>query len=199
MTSKLAPPPLPGAWMPDDYGLRSWAYDLSAESRTPGDMPSEAGRLYLVGVPLRTVGTVSKLAVHVMGYDKPKSTVTAAYLGIYDRDLKRVAQTASVISSLPETHNIGGQLATFNLTAPVQLAAGSYYVAILIKGTGTTVPYLAATNWAGNGTTSGARPTDTRGVYRWLQTSSTTLTTLPTTLALADMTDGQTCYWAGIG
>ncbi|MEU7046030.1 hypothetical protein AB0A77_33940 [Streptomyces varsoviensis] len=194
-----APAPLPGAWMPDDYGLRSWAYDLSAESRTPGDMPSEAGRLYLVGVPLRTAASVSKLAVHVMGYDKPKSTVSTAYLGIYDKNLKRVAQTANIPSALPETHNIGGQMAVINLPAPVDLAAGSYYVAILIKGAGTTVPYLAATNWAGNGTISGARPVDTRGVYRWLQTSSTTLTTLPATLALADMTDGQTCYWAGIG
>ncbi|TBO55574.1 collagen-like protein, partial [Streptomyces kasugaensis] len=68
-------PALPGTWMPDDYGLKSWSYDLGATSRTPGDMPSEAGRLYLVGVPLRTASTITKAAVHVMGYDKPNSTV----------------------------------------------------------------------------------------------------------------------------
>ncbi|MFE7316400.1 hypothetical protein ACFU7T_25410 [Streptomyces sp. NPDC057555] len=195
----VAAPAVPGTWLPDDYGLRAWSYDLGAGSRTPGDMPSEAGRLYLVGVPLRSAATVSKAAVHVMGYDKPNSTVTAAYLGIYDKNLTRVAQTANVTAQLPETHNMGGQLAGLPLSAPVSLAAGSYYVAILIKGTGTAVPYLAATNWGATSTTSGARAADVNGVHRWLQTSSTTLTTLPASLKLTDMTEGSTCYWAGLG
>ncbi|MFG2226938.1 hypothetical protein [Streptomyces sp. NPDC048644] len=190
---------LPGTWLPDDYGLKAWAYDLSANSRTPGDMPSEAGRLYLAAVPLRTAETITKAAIQVMGYDKPNSTVTAAYLGIYDKNLKRVAATANVTAQLPETHNAGGQLAVFNLATAVALPAGSYYVAILIKGTGTTVPYIAATNWGSSATTSGAKPIDINGVYRWLQTTSTTLTTLPATLTLGGMTDGQTCYWAAIG
>ncbi|WP_165484764.1 hypothetical protein, partial [Streptomyces kasugaensis] len=124
---------------------------------------------------------------------------SAAYLGIYDKNLARVAQTANVTSSLPETHNIGGQIAVFNLSASVSLVAGSYYVAILIKGTGTTVPYIAATNWAATATTSGAKTADVNGVHRWLQTTSTTLTTLPTTLTLAGMADSQTCYWAALG
>ncbi|MFK0296677.1 phage tail protein [Streptomyces sp. NPDC090442] len=192
-------PVLPGTWVPDDYGLRAWSYDLGACSRTPGDMPSEAGRLYLVGVPLRTPATISRVAVHVMGYDKPNSTVSAAYLGIYDKNLARVAQTGNVTSSLPETHNMGGQLATFNLSTPVNLAAGSYYVAILIKGTGTAVPYLAATNWNASATISGARAADINGVHRWLQTSSATHTTLPAALRLTDMTEGSTCYWAALG
>ncbi|MFF0630394.1 collagen-like protein [Streptomyces sp. NPDC004296] len=192
-------PALPGAWMPDDYGLRAWGYDLGADSRTPGDMPSEAGRVYLVGVPLRTAATVTKVAIHVMGYDKPNSTVSAAYLGIYDKTLTRVAQTANVTASLPETHNAGGQMAVLPLSASVNLAAGSYYVAILIKGTGTTVPYLAATNWGATATTSGAKAADVNGVHRWLQTTATTLTTLPATMKLTDMADSQTCYWAGLG
>ncbi|MEX2984584.1 collagen-like protein [Streptomyces sp. C36] len=191
---------LPGTWMPEDYGHRAWAYDLATSSRTPGDPPSEAGRLYLVGVPLRTAATINRVSVHVMGYDKPNSTVTAAYLGIYDKDLKRVATTANAAASLPETHNIGGQPASFSLTASVSLAAGSYYVALLIKGTGTNaVPFLAATNWNATATTSGARVADTTGVYRWLQTSSTALTNLPAALTLADMTEASTCYWAAIG
>ncbi|GGY65706.1 collagen-like triple helix repeat-containing protein [Streptomyces xanthochromogenes] len=190
---------LPGTWTPDDYGMRSWAYDLGADSRTPGDMPSEAGRLYLVGVPLRAAATITKAAVHVMGYDKPNSTVSAAYLGIYDKNLARIAQTANVTASIPETHNVGGQMAVFPLSASVALAAGSYYVAILIKGTGTTVPYLAATNWGASATTSGAKAADINGVHRWLQTTATNLTTLPTTLTLTGMADSQTCYWAALG
>ncbi|MFF2807469.1 collagen-like protein [Streptomyces sp. NPDC058000] len=192
-------PALPGTWLPDDYGLRAWGYDLGADSRTPGDMPSEAGRLYLVGVPLRTAATVTKVAIHVMGYDKPNSTVSATYLGIYDKTLARVAQTANVTASLPETHNAGGQMAVLPLSASVNLAAGSYYVAILIKGTGTTVPYLAATNWGATATTSGAKAADVNGVHRWLQTTATTLTTLPATMKLTDMADSQTCYWAALG
>ncbi|WKK26886.1 hypothetical protein QZH56_15570 [Streptomyces olivoreticuli] len=191
---------LPGMWMPEDYGHRAWAYDLAASSRTPGDPPSEAGRLYLVGVPLRAAATISRVSLHVMGYDKPNSTVTGAYLGIYDKALTRVAATANSAASLPETHNIGGQPATFTLTTPAALSAGSYYVAILIKGTGTAaVPYLAATNWAGTSTTSGARVADGNGVYRWLQTAATTLTSLPASLSLGDMTEASTCYWAAIG
>ncbi|WP_344122395.1 hypothetical protein [Streptomyces blastmyceticus] len=203
-TTQLPPPSAAagpaGVWLPDDFGYKAWAYDLAASSRTPGDPPSEAGRLYLVGVPLRSAAGISKIAVHVMGYDKPNSTVSAAYLGIYDKNLARVAATANVTSSLPETHNIGGQTAVLPLSATVSLAPGSYYVAILIKGTGTAaVPLLAATNWAATATTSGARVADATGVYRWLQTSSTTLTSLPASLALGDMTEASTCYWAAIG
>ncbi|RLU85893.1 hypothetical protein CTZ27_26365 [Streptomyces griseocarneus] len=190
---------LPGTWMPDDYGLRAWSYDLHAMSRTPGDMPSEAGRLYLAAVPLRTAATITRVAVHVMGYDKPNTGVTAAYLGIYDKNLARVATTANVASSLPETHNVGGQMAVLPLSAPVSLAAGSYYVAIMIKGSGSSVPFLAATNWGASSTTSGARAADVTGVHRWLQTTSTVLTSLPTSLTLADMAEANTCYWAGIG
>ncbi|MFD7236467.1 hypothetical protein ACFWAT_14315 [Streptomyces syringium] len=194
-----AAPALPGGWMPDDYGLRSWAYDLSAGSRTPGDMPSEAGRLYLVGVPLRAAATITKVAIHVMGYDKPNTGVTAAYFGIYDQGLRRVAATTNAVASIPETHNIGGQMAAFTLSSPANLSVGSYYVAILIKGAGTAVPYLAATNWAATSTTSGAKAADTAGVYRWLQSSSTSLTSLPATLTLGDMAEANTCYWASIG
>lgn len=201
-TSQLppaVPPVLPGVWLPDDYGLRGWAYDLHATSRTPGDAPSEAGRLYLVGVPLRAAATITKLAIHVMGYDKPNSTVIGAYLGIYDKSLARLAATANVTSSLPETHNVGGQTAVLPLSASVNLAAGSYYVAVLIKGAGSAVPFLAATNWTGTATTSGARAADVNGVHRWLQTSSTTLTALPAQLAPGDFTEASTCYWAGLG
>ncbi|MEW2581471.1 hypothetical protein [Streptomyces syringium] len=81
----------------------------------------------------------------------------------------------------------------------MSLSAGSYYVAVVIKGAGTAVPYLAATNWTGTATTSGAKAADTAGVYRWLQTSSTSLTSLPATLTLGDMAETNTCYWAAIG
>ncbi|MFF4738772.1 hypothetical protein ACFY2W_23245 [Streptomyces sp. NPDC001262] len=189
---------LPGTWMPDDFGLKSWAYDLHSGSRTPGDAPSEAGRLYLVGVPLRTAATISKVAVHVMGYDRP-NTNASAYFGIYDKDLKRVAQSANAAQTLPETHNIGGQLGPVPLTAPVSLSPGSYYVAILVRGSGTSVPFLAATNWGPASTTSGARAADVTGVHRWLQTTSTTLTTLPASLSAGDFTEASTCYWAGLG
>lgn len=196
----VPPPALPGVWLPDDYGLRCWSYDLHATSRTPGDAPSEAGRLYLVGVPLRTAATISKIAVQVMGYDRPNSTVSAAYLGIYDKDLKRIAATGNVAAQLPETHNIGGQMALLPLSASSSLAAGSYYVAILVKGTGSAaVPFLAATNWGATATTSGARAADVNGVHRWLQTSSTALTALPASLTLDGMTEASTCYWAGLG
>ncbi|KAB7834074.1 hypothetical protein FRZ00_30915 [Streptomyces mobaraensis] len=196
------PPPapaLPGTWMPDDYSLRAWAYDLSAGSRVPGDRPSEAGRLYLAAVPLRTAATITTVAVHVMGYDKPNSTVTTCALGIYDRSLRLVGQAPAAAATLPEVHTVGGQLAPVPLASPVALAAGSYYVAILIRGSGTTVPYLATTNWGATATTSGAQAVDRNGVSRWLQTKSTTLTSLPASLASSDIGEGQTCYWAAIG
>ena len=191
-------PPAPGVWLPSDYGLSAWAYDLHANSRTPGDMPAEAGRLYLVGVPLRVAKTVEQVAVHVMGYDKPNTTTTTAEFGIYDAAFNLLATTGNALAQLPEVHNVGGQIAPLTLSTPVALAPGHYYVAILIKGTTTATPYLAATNWTGTAVTSGAVGPSTAGVHRWLQTSDKSLTTLPGTLAVGDFTESTTCYWAAI-
>ncbi|MFD9146196.1 hypothetical protein ACFWDF_02835, partial [Streptomyces diastaticus] len=190
-------PALPGVWLPSDYGLAGWSYDLHAHSRTPGDMPGEAQRLYLVGVPLRTPKTVTQVAVHVMGYDKPNSTVTNARFGIYDASFKLLSSSGDAKAQIPELHNIGGALARITIPS-VALPAGLYYVAILVKGTAAASPYFAATNWAGNATTAGAVAPSASGVHRWLQTSATNLTTLPDTLTPASFTEAQTCYWAAI-
>ncbi|MGC0427603.1 hypothetical protein RKD32_003958 [Streptomyces sp. SAI-195] len=197
-----APPP--GVWLPQDFGLSGWAYDLHANSPTPGDMPSQAGRLYLVGVPLRTAKTVTQIAVHVMGYDKPNSTLTGAYFGIYNSAFVPLSRSADARSQLPEVHNVGGQIA--KITVPsVSLAAGFYYVAILVKGPTTASPFFGATNWTPVGTatketTSGAVGASTSGVHRWLQTSSTSLTSLPAAggLTAASFAEATTCYWAAI-
>jgi hypothetical protein len=187
-------------WLPQDYGLSGWAYDLHAESRTPGDMPGQAQRLYLIGVPLRQAKTVTQIAIHVMGYDKPNTTTTNAYFGIYDKTFTRMSATTNQLAQLPEVHNVGGVIAKITIPS-VALAAGTYYVAILIKASATTAtPYLAATNWSGASTISGAVGPDTNGVHRWLQSSSTAYTSLPTTgtLTAASFQEAQTCYWAAI-
>ncbi|MGW9280711.1 hypothetical protein ACWGSA_00770 [Streptomyces diastaticus] len=199
-TGQLPPPtPLPGTWLPSDYGLSAWAYDLQANSRTPGDMPSEAGRLYFVGVPLREAKTVSQIAVHVMGYNKPSSTVTGAYFGIYSSSYAPLSRSGDVKAQLPEVHATGGEIARITIPS-VELSAGHYYVAILVKGTGTNVPYLAATNFAATSTVSGAAGASSSGVHRWLQSSSTAFTSLTNvgTPTAATWADGQTCYWAAI-
>jgi hypothetical protein len=97
-------------------------------------------------------------------------------------------------------HNVGGQIAKFTIPS-VSLTAGYYYVAILIKASSTTsTPFLAATNWGSTATTSGAVGASTSGVQRWLQTSSTSLTSLPAAGALttASFVESTTCYWAAI-
>ncbi|MEU8704215.1 hypothetical protein [Streptomyces sp. NPDC048565] len=196
-----AAPVAPGVWLPSDYGLSGWAYDLHASSRTPGDAPSEAQRLYLIGVPLRQAKSVSQVAIHVMGYNKSATTLTNAYFGIYDSEFTRLSATTNQMAQLPEVHNVGGQIARINLTSAVSLSAGYYYVAILFRGTSTTsAPYLAATNWTGSETTSGAVGVSTSGVHRWLQSTSTSYTSLPTTgtLTSASFAETQTCYWAAI-
>ncbi|WP_326700195.1 hypothetical protein OG909_24675 [Streptomyces sp. NBC_01754] len=195
-------PAVPGIWLPSDYGLSGWAYDLHAASRTPGDMPGEAQRLYLIGVPLRTAKTVSQIAIHVMGYDKPNSTTSNFRFGIYDSSFTLRAQSnGDQKAQLPEVHNVGGQMVKLNLSAAVSLAAGLYYVAILVKTSATTsTPYLAATNWGATATTSGAVAVSTSGVHRWLQSSATNLTALPASGALTagSFSESTTCYWAGI-
>ncbi|MFJ3339992.1 hypothetical protein ACIPT3_02225 [Streptomyces diastaticus] len=199
-TGQLPPPtPLPGTWLPSDYGLSAWAYDLQANSRTPGDMPSEAGRLYFVGVPLREAKTVSQIAVHVMGYNKPSSTVTGAYFGIYSSSYAPLSRSGDVKAQLPEVHATGGEIARITIPS-VELSAGHYYVAILVKGTGTNVPYLAAANFAATSTVSGAAGVSSSGVHRWLQSSSTAFTSLTNvgTPTAATWAEGQTCYWAAI-
>ncbi|NEA19807.1 collagen-like protein [Streptomyces halstedii] len=192
-------PAAPGIWLPSDYGLAGWAYDLHANSPTPGDMPSQAGRLYFVGVPLRQAKTVTQVAVHVMGYNKPSSAVTGAYFGIYDASFAPLSRSGDVKSQLPEVHNVGGQIA--KITVPsVSLPVGFYYVAILVKGTTTNVPYFGATNWNNTGTISGAVGPSASGVHRWLQSSSTTYTNLTGvgTITAATWSESTTCYWAAI-
>lgn len=195
-------PAVPGIWLPSDYGLSGWAYDLHANSRTPGDMPGEAQRLYLIGVPLRAAKSVSQIAVHVMGYDKSKSTTTNFRFGIYDSSFTLRAQSnGDQKAQLPEVHNVGGQMVKLNLSAAVSLAAGLYYVAILVKTSATTsTPYLAATNWGATATTSGAVAVSTSGVHRWLQSNATNLTALPASGALTagSFSESTTCYWAGL-
>ncbi|RDG37971.1 hypothetical protein [Streptomyces corynorhini] len=197
-----APPAVPGIWLPSDYGLAGWAYDLHAASRTPGDMPGQAQRLYLIGVPLRTAKTVSQVAIHVMGYDQSASTTTNVRFGIYDASFAlRASSAGDQKAQLPAVHNIGGQMVKLNLSTGVSLSAGLYYVAILVKVSATTAtPYLAATNWGATSTTSGAVAVSTGGVHRWLQSSATNLTALPAsgTLTAASFTEATTCYWAGI-
>ncbi|QKW51680.1 hypothetical protein [Streptomyces buecherae] len=191
-------PPGPGTWGPTDYGLAGWAYDLAAGSPAPGDMPHQAGRLYLIGVPLRQAATVRRLVVHTMKYDRAASGLTTAHLGLYDASLTRLATTGDVAAQWPAEARIGGSLTRWDLPAPLSVAAGGYYVAVLLRGTGTAGPYLAATAWVQAAAVSSAKPVTTSGMYRWLQTSSTTLTSLPSTLALGEMTEGTTCYWAGV-
>ena len=201
IATPAAPTP-PGIWLPSDYGLAGWAYDLHASSRTPGDMPGEAQRLYLIGVPLRTAKTVSQIAIHVMGYDKPASTTTNFRFGIYDSAFTlKASSNGDQRAQLPEVHNIGGRMALLNLSAGVSLAAGMYYVAILMKTSATTAtPYLAATNYGSTATTSGAVAVSSSGVHRWLQSTSTTLTSLPASgvLTAASFAEATTCYWAAI-
>ncbi|MFS0697748.1 hypothetical protein [Streptomyces nitrosporeus] len=198
----IVPIATPGTWLPQDYGLAGWAYDLHAGSRTPGDAPGQAQRLYLIGVPLRAPKTVSQIAIHVMGYDKPNSTTTNFRFGIYDAAFALKAQSnGDQRLQLPEVHSVGGQMAKLTLSAPVSLAAGMYYVALLVKTSAVTAtPYLAATNWGTSTTTSGAVAVSTSGVHRWLQSTSTALTALPAsgTLTAASFTEATTCYWAAI-
>ncbi len=193
--------PPAGTWMPEDYGLAAWAYDLHANSRTPGDSPAEAQRLYLVGVPLRYAKSVSQVAFHVMGYNKPSTSVTNFRFGIYDASFTLLAQSnGDQKAQLPEVHNIGGQMAKLNLQSAVTLQPGHYYVAILMKGTITNAPYFAATNFGSTATTSGAVAAATSGVQRWLASSSTGYTSLPASgsLSAASFQESQTCYWAAI-
>lgn len=188
---------VPGVWLPQDYGLSGWAYDLHANSRTPGDMPGEAQRVYFVGVPLRKAKTVTQVAVHVMGYDKPNTTVTTAQFGIYDASWAPLSRSGNVMSQLPEVHNTGGQMAKITIPS-VTLQPGLYYVAILVRGTTAASPYLASTNWTGTATTSGAVAASSSGVHRWLQSSSTGFTSLPAAPTAATWAETTTCYWAAI-
>ncbi|MEV7422881.1 hypothetical protein [Streptomyces sp. NPDC091212] len=201
-TGQLPTIPPPGIWLPSDYGLSGWAYDLHVTSRTPGDMPGQAQRLYLIGVPLRAGKPVSQIAIHVMGYDKPNSSTTNFRFGIYDRDfVPRALSNGDQKAQLPAVHNIGGQMVKLTLAAAVDLAADLYYVALLMKATATSAtPYLAATNWGATATTSGAVAASTAGAHRWLQSSATNLTALPAAgeLTAASFTEATTCYWAAI-
>lgn len=127
-SSEEPPPPSQAGTLP--FPLLGWSYD-SATTDSSSTFTMTAGSIYLVEVDLRagfvqTIDFVTTTAATA-------ATMTAAYVGIYDKYRTRLALSADVQTTF---ENVTLGIKSVSMIAPVGVAAGRYYVAFLGVGQG---------------------------------------------------------------
>lgn len=151
-------------FMPSDYGFIAWTFD-PVNASGAGEL-SSPGTLALASVVLRSSATVSNIVAFV---DAAGASLTAneCFMGIYDYESwDLLAQTPDQSSAWTSTGS-----KTMPLSAPVVLAKGVYWIAMLANGT-------TAPQWARNPNNTG---TLLSGYFRGAS-SGTGLTALPSSL-----------------
>lgn len=156
----------PTAPQPADHGLIAWSSDPNVASATTSAVN---GTLYFAAVYLRAAATVNRLWwIHTTAGVTP--TAGANWAGLYDSTGARLAQVAA--DSLASAN--GPQTAT--LSAPLPLAAGRYWVALLFNAG--TPPVLARTQ----GASATANNLGLSGASLRYAVAGTGLTSLPATV-----------------
>lgn len=173
--------PLQAGWEATDQGLLVWSFDISA---APNSTALTAGVLMMSRVVLRAPATITNLVINVASAGV---TLTAAqnFGSLYDAAGNRIGITADQSAVWTSTG-----LKTMALTAPVPVAAGYYWVAMLSNGT--TPPSLnrgsgvAAVNAGSAGAT-----------LRFAQTGAG-LTTPPASFVPAALTGTSIAWWMAV-
>jgi len=118
----------PGAFQPEDLGLKAWAGD-PATCRS-GFRDGSTGKGRMAAVVVRQTTTVSKIVWHFLGY--AGGMKTGSWAGIYNTSGALVRGTGDLSTAAyepGEQHGVGGGCSTSNLTSSVTLAPGTYYIA----------------------------------------------------------------------
>ncbi|AFU62075.1 minor tail protein [Streptomyces phage R4] len=118
----------PGAFQPEDLGLKAWAGD-PATCRS-GYRDGSTGKGRMAAVVVRQTTTVSKIVWHFLGY--AGGMKTGSWAGIYNTSGALVRGTGDLSTAAyepAEQHGVGGGCSTSNLTSSVTLAPGTYYIA----------------------------------------------------------------------
>ncbi|WP_367128307.1 hypothetical protein [Saccharothrix sp. HUAS TT1] len=169
------------------HGLAGVSVDaLQATSNTGSGVTFTAGVLHLVRVPVPAAATVSTV---YLGVTTAGSGLTAGacWAGLYNTVGALLAQTAD-----QATVWVTSGLKPMALTAPADLAAGVYYVAVLVNGS--VLPQLARSAIAVAGTLTAGVST---GAHRQM-TSGTGQTSLPASVVMASAASTSWVLWTAV-
>lgn len=168
---------------PLDHELIAWNVPLGALA---GGTAPTSGTVTMVKLWLRQATTITNVCY---GVSSQGVTLTAGqnFAGLYDSAGNRLGVTADMAANW-----ITAGFKQTPLTAPVAVAAGAYYVALLSNGA--TPP-----SWARGGITTAsianANLTATNGAYT---TGPAAQTTLPVSITMAARTLSANPTWAGV-
>ncbi|MFD8771460.1 glycosyl hydrolase family 28-related protein [Streptomyces sp. NPDC059916] len=174
----------PTHFRPDDHGFLTWTADPAVISGAAASV--SAGAVYLQKVRIANRATI---VTNVVAYvSNAGVTLTAAqnFAGIYDASGARLAVTADQASAWTTTGT-----KTMALTAPVTLAVGTYYVALLANGT--TPPQFSS---AGGNT--GIANVGLSNATARSTVTATGNTTLPATVTMASTTPNAATRWTAL-
>lgn len=173
--------PITAGNTPADRGLLAWAYDPLAAVNN--QVLVSAG-LYLIKVPVRVPALVTRIYI---GVATAGSGLTAGqcYAGLYDAAGNRLGVTADQASAWASNG-----VKAMDLTAPVSVPAGNYWVALLSNGaTGPAVARSVGTAIGNVGLTAGNYQAASYG---------SGLTAIPTSIPMGSATASSTALWAAL-
>jgi hypothetical protein len=168
---------------PADQGWITWNYDpVHAQS----GVAVTSGTVYMMKIHLREAATVSSVSA-VVSTGGTGLTAGQCFAGLYDSTGTQLAVTADQSGNWA---NVAHHMMT--LTAPVNAAAGAYYIALLANGT--TGPAFIR---SGSPYTIAMNANTTLTTARWT-TGPTAQTSLPASITLGSRAFTSNSYWGAV-
>lgn len=168
-------------WAPQDQGFIQYTVDPALPTNTAALV---SGTLTVGQVMVRAAATVNRLAIRITGAGAGL-TAGQNFLGLYNSAGSLVAQTADQSAAWTAT----GQMMPV-VTAPVGIAAGKYWIAVLSNGA--TPPTLRCANQGGDGNFA------LTGASLRFATAAVAQTVLPASFVPAALVSQLNAWWLGV-
>jgi len=188
----VANPPAIGAILnpqPADYSLKGWSFIPASLTTTYATLTS--GRVFLDNMKV-AAGAINNVTF-IMGNTTPAG-LTHAYFGVYQGGTL-LAETSDLATSLA-TGWTQGDVKTVALASTATATSGTVQVAVLI--TGTTAPTIGQAASGGNASNAGLATPTTSPTAWYMQTSTTTSTSLPAALSSLTAWQNGPPLWLGL-
>lgn len=183
----------PSAAQPGDNNMLWWAFPpINAGGANVPSAANVPGKLTLQRAIVRTPVTVAKIWMGISASDAG-ATFTNCFLGVYDSTGALRCQTADISSTL-KTSAVNG----YSFTASTALAAGEYFIALLLGSGSTWTTFNLKSSLGGSTANAGlAAP------HFQLASMLSGLSALPSTITLSSMdtsliTGGWGSQWYGL-
>ncbi|MDX3525069.1 hypothetical protein P1P75_01015 [Streptomyces sp. ID05-39B] len=193
--TQLPDPSIPSGFTPESLGLKAWAGD--PDFCASGFSYTGVGTGRMSAVYVNRTMTVSKIVWHVFSYGG--GLLAGSWAGIYDGTGARVGYTGDMSTATYEPAEqaaAGGGWSSSDLTAPVTLTPGVYYVLWRWNYTASPVdgPGLARYESA-----STCQSVMGLGTTIWRHGSySTTATTAPTSVTVSSFQRDPIRFWVAL-